>query len=351
MRWRLRPRPPTRHGGGPTVAAGGAGTIDLSASLNPLGPSPAALAAARACELGRYPEVDAGSLVEAATRRHRLPPGCVVPVPGASWGLWLCAVSLLRPGDVCLAVGPCFGEYERQAAMCGARYREVRPSPLHAWPAEGLETALRRGASLCLIGNPSNPAGAAVPQDRLRRLCAAHPGTCFVIDEAFAAFAPEGTSLLDQGPPPANAIVVRSLTKELGLPGLRMGYLVATPGPAAVLAGLMPPWPLGAPALAAAVAGLADRGHVAAGAALGRRLVARLAGALEAVGATPCPSAANYLLARAPGVAEALRARGVLVRDCASFGLPDHVRLAAPRPGDLEAVLEAIRSLGGRDRG
>lgn len=347
MRLRLRPQPPARHGGT------GAGLIDLSASLNPLGPSPAALAAARTCELGRYPEVDARSLVTAVAHRHRLPPDCVVPTPGGSWGLWLCAVSLLEPGDTCLATGPCFGEYERQAALCGATYREVRASPPHAWPDRELEAALLQRPRMCVIGNPSNPAGTTVTQDRLRDLCTAHPATCFVIDEAFAAFAPQGTSLLDEGPPPTNAIVVRSLTKELGLPGLRMGYLVAAPPVASALAGTLPPWPLSAPALAAAVAGLADHEHVTMGAALGRRLVAQLAGALEVAGAVPFPSTVNYLLAWAPGAAEALRGQGILVRDCASFGLPDHVRIAAPRLTDLETVLQAIRSLslGEHDRG
>jgi histidinol-phosphate/aromatic aminotransferase/cobyric acid decarboxylase-like protein len=53
----------------------------------------------------------------------------------------------------------------------------------------------------------------------------------FIVDEAFAAFGPPGVSLLElESGPPLNAVVVRSLTKELGLPGLRMGYLVSDPG-------------------------------------------------------------------------------------------------------------------------
>jgi histidinol-phosphate aminotransferase len=74
--------------------------------------------------------------------------------------------------------------------------------------------------------------------------------------------------------------------------------------------------------------------------------VAALSGALAAAGATVFPSDANYVLAHAPGVAARLRARGVTVRDCASFGLPDHVRVAAPRPADLPAVLDAVAGLG-----
>ena len=72
---------------------------------------------------------------------------------------------------------------------------------------------------------------------------------------------------------------------------------------------------------------------------------AELAAALQAVGAVVFPSDANYLVAGARGAVEALRARGIAVRDCGSFGLPDHVRLAAPRPADLATVLRALAEL------
>ena len=64
--------------------------------------------------------------------------------------------------------------------------------------------------------------------------------------------------------------------------------------------------------------------------------------ALARAGAEVCPSSANYLLCRAPGLLGRLSLHGIAGRDCASFGLPDHVRLAAPGPGDLPVVLDAI---------
>jgi histidinol-phosphate/aromatic aminotransferase/cobyric acid decarboxylase-like protein len=335
----------------PAASHGGAGeaAIDLSASLNPLGPHPAAVEAARTCGLGRYPEPDARALVRAAAAHHRIDAACIVPVPGASWGLWLCAVALLGPGDRCLAIGPCFGENRRSVEIAGATFREVRD-----WPPDGASALRRLGSGLAarpamaMAANPGNPGGQAVPGPGLRRLCEREPRTWFVIDEAFASFAPPDTSLLDGGPPPPNAVVVRSLTKELALPGLRMGYLVAKAELAAHLNGVLPAWPLSAPAVAAAAAGLADRGHVEAGAAVARRHVAELAAALEAVGAAVFASDANYLVARARGAAGALRGRGIAVRDCASFDLPDHVRLAAPRPRDMAVVLAALAGLDGR---
>jgi histidinol-phosphate/aromatic aminotransferase/cobyric acid decarboxylase-like protein len=338
---RFIPRPAATHGGA-TAAA-----IDLSASLNPLGPHPAALEAARRSELGRYPQPDAGQFVGAAARRHGLVSDCIVPTPGASWGLWLCAVALLGPGDLCLAIGPCFGEYRRSAEIAGAEFEEVT-----AWPPDrmsisrGLEVALERQPAMLVIANPSNPGGQATPGSDIRRLCEQNRQTIFLVDEAFASFAPGGTSLLESGTPPSNALVVRSLTKELGMPGLRMGYIVGDADLSGQLIGVLPAWPLSAPAIAAAVAGLDDQSHVEAGAILGRRNVAELATALAARGAVPNRSDANYLVAHAPAAAGELLDSGIAVRDCTSFGLPGHVRLAAPKPGEMKTVLNAIAGLG-----
>jgi histidinol-phosphate/aromatic aminotransferase/cobyric acid decarboxylase-like protein len=324
---RLRPSPAAAHGGRSPLP------VDLSASLNPLGPSRPALAAARAAELGRYPDASAAPLALAAAARHRLPVGAVVPIPGAGWALWFCLVAFGGPGRRCVALGPCFGEYRRAAEIAGCRYEET---------AEGLERALASRPDVLLLANPSNPAAGALPADVVAAACAASPGTLLVVDEAFAAFAPAGTSLVEGRVPPANAIVVRSLTKELGLPGLRMGYLVAIEERAAALAAALPAWPLSAPAVAAGAAGCADEAHIRAGADVGRRHVRLLADALARAGAEVCPSAANYLLCRAPGLVERLAGRGIAARDCASFGLPGHARLAAPAPADLPAVLEAL---------
>jgi histidinol-phosphate aminotransferase len=335
---RLRPRPPAVHGGASALP------IDLSASMNPLGPSPRALQAAAAVRLDRYPEPDAAALRSSAAAVHGVPAGMVVPVPGSGFGLWLAMTTLLTHDDGVVGLWPCFGEYPRSAAIAGAAFTEARLPLAEPWGEEAIGAALAGEPALCVLANPGNPTGARIPAERLRRACAAHPGTRFLVDEAFAAFAPPGTSLLEDGPLPANVLVVRSLTKELALPGLRMGYLVGPPALAAALAGALPAWPLSAPSVAAAVAGIDDVEHVRAGADLARRHLAMVAAELRDRGLDPLPTDANYLLCPAPGLASHLALNGVCVRDCASFGLPGSVRIAAPRVPELAAVLSAIGS-------
>ena len=54
----------------------------------------------------------------------------------------------------------------------------------------------------------------------------------------------------------------------------------------------------------------------------------------------------NWLLVRRPGLRDALAPHLVLVRDCASFGLPDVARVALPHPDDLERVVDAFERVG-----
>jgi histidinol-phosphate/aromatic aminotransferase/cobyric acid decarboxylase-like protein len=67
---------------------------------------------------------------------------------------------------------------------------------------------------------------------------------------------------------------------------------------------------------------------------------------LRGAGFTPQPSDANFVLVPAPGLRDRLARRGVLVRDCASFGLPDHVRIAVPGASGLTRLEEALCAAG-----
>ncbi|MEO6121982.1 MAG: hypothetical protein ABIW46_02125, partial [Acidimicrobiales bacterium] len=62
-------------------------------------------------------------------------------------------------------------------------------------------------------------------------------------------------------------------------------------------------------------------------------------------GLTAEPSDAPWVLVRAPGLRELLAPHGVVVRVCASFGLPDHVRIAVPGPDGLARLDSALGQL------
>ncbi len=179
--------------------------------------------------------------------------------------------------------------------------------------------------------NPHNPLGTLAASD----------DTAWVWDEAFWPLATGTWTRGDE-----HSWRIGSLTKLWACPGLRLGYAIApSVDGAAAIAARQPAWAVNGLALALVEPLLAatDLPAWAAAIADGR---AELVDTLAGHGFTAQPSAANWVLV--PGLAQrraALARHGVLVRDCASFGLDGVARVAVPDgPGRrrLDAALAAV---------
>ena len=328
------------------AGADGEGVIDLSANLHPDGPHPLVVEAVRSAALDRYPEPDAASLRDAIAGSIGLDPEQVLVTAGATGAIYLAATALLRPGDACTVFTPAFSEYAAAARAAGAR---VVRHP--ATPPEFVPPSDPPPAPLTMLGNPGNPHGAYLEAGAVRRL-ARETGGVLLLDAVYEPFVEDGwdaNELVRQGFP---VLAVHSFTKLHAIPGLRVGYVTGRSELIARLSALQQPWVVGAPALAAARAALPLD--------TSRRAIAREASeAREALhdffadrGIATAPSRANFVLARV-GDAAALRARllrrGFAVRECASFGLPEWVRIATPAARDLPRLLEAIEGALGED--
>jgi histidinol-phosphate/aromatic aminotransferase/cobyric acid decarboxylase-like protein len=301
--------PAAAHGGDAAAVAAALGChpseiLDLSASLNPDAPDVAALAAQQLDSLGRYP--DPAAATEAMAAALGTTPDRVLLTNGGAEAIALVASDLgraavARPGE--------FSLYARHLADV------VDPDEDPAAPR--------------IRSNPNNPTG---------RLAAAGE-TAAVWDEAFY---PLATGRWSRGDVAAGraAVAIGSLTKVFACPGLRVGYVHAEPGVVRRLAGRQPRWSLNGLA-AALVPDLLARADLPAWAERTARRRAALAAAIPGVE----PSDANFVLVRVEDGAAATRARlarsGVLVRDCTSFGLPDHVRVAVPDEDGLARLAGA----------
>jgi histidinol-phosphate/aromatic aminotransferase/cobyric acid decarboxylase-like protein len=297
------------HGGDAAAVAAALGCepgdiLDLSASLNPEAPDIGALAARRLDSLGRYP--DAGAATEAMA---------------AALGTTADRVLLTNSGAEAIALVA--GDLGRAAV---ARPAEFSLYARHL--AEAIDPADDPVAPL-IRSNPNNPTG---------RLAGADEDAA-VWDEAFY---PLATGRWSRGDVAAGraAVAIGSLTKVFACPGLRVGYVYADPARIARLARRQPRWALNGLA-AALVPELLARADLPAWAAANARRRAALTAALPGVER----SDANFVLVRVEDGAAATRARlarrGVLVRDCTSFGLPGHVRVAVPDEAGLARLVEA----------
>lgn len=325
--------------------------LDFSQNINPLGPPPGALEAARAAISGSsvYPDPQYPELRRALGGYLGVPEANVLPTNGGAEALFLAALGLRRAGKSrALILEPTFSEY---AAAANAAGMEVAHRPAWRESGGGFAFDLRSldglgAGDAVFLCNPNNPTGSALPRDEVREIheAVAGPGAALVVDEAFADFAP-ALSVASE----ANAAltVVRSFTKFFAIPGLRLGCLVSSE--AERFATLQPSWPVNAAAAAAGVAAASDAEFAGRSVRRVGELRREMAGELsELQGITVYDSAANFLLLRGPGeVAEPLARRGVLVRGCEPFeGLgPEHFRVAVREREDNRRLVRALREI------
>jgi histidinol-phosphate/aromatic aminotransferase/cobyric acid decarboxylase-like protein/adenosyl cobinamide kinase/adenosyl cobinamide phosphate guanylyltransferase len=300
-----------------------------------------ALDAALATDAERYPRDDAA--IAAIAGLHDRDPEEIVPTNGAAEALWLLGPAL-RP-TLAACVHPGFTEAE--AGLRAHRVPTVRvlrdPEADFALDPAAIPDA----ADLVVVGNPASPSGTLVPSTAI--LALRRPGRTVVVDEAFMDLVPgqPGSVVRERAD---DLIVVRSLTKALSVPGLRVGYAVAAAGLADRLRAVRPPWSANVLALAAlaAAAGHPEQlAEIAERAAAERDdLYRRLA---RIPGVRTWPAAANFVLIAVddgPGVLAALRGLQIAVRPAGSFPGLDarHIRITARDPDSNARIAAALSS-------
>jgi threonine-phosphate decarboxylase len=322
--------------------------LDFSANVNPYGPSEKVREAIARVRIDRYPDRECLALRRALANSEGVPITHVLAGNGASEIIWLTALAFAEPGERVLVLGPTYCEYARGPLLQRARVitcqcrEEADFVPDLQRINEQLATL---GPRLAFICNPNNPTGAVLAPATIADWAQEFPGTLFVVDEAYLPFAVGLGSAADF--PLQNLLVVRSMTKDCGLAGLRLGYAIGQPDMIAALRQMQPPWSVNAMAQAAGVAALADTAH--------RRKTLDWVGAakqelvrgLRRAGLNCLPSATHFFLVRAPhndgsAFRHQLLQSGIVVRDCTSFELPGFVRIATRQPPDNDRLLKAV---------
>lgn len=330
--------------------------LDFSVNSNPFGPPPAVVAALRTVDLSRYPDSDATALREAIAAREGLDPGQVLCGNGSVELMWLAALAFLDSSDTALILGPTFGEYERVCRIAQGQVTTFSAQPPRfQWALpEVCDRLARQRPRLLFLCNPNNPTGVYLKPADVRSLLHAAPDTLVVLDEAYLSFVPGGRSAVEllrqdneRGAPQENLLVLRSMTKDFAIAGLRLGYALGSPPVIDALRGVRPPWSVNALALAAGQAALHVPDQVGETSAELREAKRFLSRELTGLGLEVVPSSANFFLVRV-GDGAAFRAallrHGCVVRDCASFGLPQYIRVGVRTLPECRRLVEAVRA-------
>ncbi len=322
--------------------------LDFSSNINPLGASAAVQEAVAEADLSSYPDRHSLVLREALAARLEVKIETILVGNGSTELIHLLARSRLRAGDRCVVFEPTFGEYETAATLAGARTTGIRPEDGRGfeWSVEdAVRTVQRVRPGLVFLCNPNNPTGAYLSRSSVEQILASvGRNGLLLLDDAYVSLADHSwnsTPLLERG----NLAILRSMTKDHALAGVRLGYVIAEPTLICGMRNLQPAWSVNSVAQSAGLAALGDEAHLAKAKQVISESKAYLHRNLAGLGIAVTDTSTNFILAKVDSAARmrmALLRRGIAVRDCTSFGLPEHIRIAIRRPEECTLLVEAL---------
>jgi histidinol-phosphate aminotransferase len=360
----LQPKPhiadiqPGTHGGINFTAPAGTDCLDIldfSTCCNPYSPPPSVNEALAKADIALYPDPECREFIDLLSRNTGAPKDNLIATNGSTELLRLAALAYTGPGDTVVVPSPTYGEYELACKIANAhvvKYEMKESTGFRLAAGDFISFARKLKRSVIFICNPNNPTGQYLGFSDIKKIVSSFPDTLIVLDEAYVSFtadAWDSLKLLDY----ANILIVRSMTKDFALAGLRLGYGIASREIINTLKKVRPPWNVNSAAQQAGIAALNSPCHMKRCGTLINKGKDYLIAQLGSLGYRVLPTDANFFLVRvgkAAGFQSSLLMKGFLVRDCSSFGLPAYIRIAPRRMQDCLKLIAAIKSVQGEGK-
>jgi histidinol-phosphate aminotransferase len=302
-----------------------------------------ALGAISRGDLTRYPERETA---ERRVAEHLgLQASQVLLTNGVDEAIHVLCQTYLDAGTEMLLPVPTYSMYEVYASGTAARIATIPAENEFRFPLSGILKAITPATRLIAVANPNSPTGQSVRREDLLRVIEAAPQAAVLVDEAYFHFF--GETVMDLVGRVPNVIVARTFSKAYGLAGLRLGVLAAGEGAMHWVRRAISPYSVNSVALACLTAALDDEDYLRwyTSEVLASRIT--FEAALRAIGLPFWPSQANFVLvsigSKHRAFVEAMRARGILVRDrSADPGCDGCVRITL---GTQEQTLQAVTAV------
>ena len=348
--------------------------LDFSASISPIGPPEGIRQAIAEVDLTAYPDPHCLELIEVlachlssnSDSGQTIDPGRLLFGNGSTEIIHLLARAYLPSsfenprseiGASALILTPTYGEYQGACLLQGALLSslDAGPSPDFRWDLEAASELISSQApQLVFLCNPNNPTGSYLEQKEVETLADAvgRGAGLLILDEAYVSFVEQpwdSLAILNR----PNVVILRSMTKNYALTGLRAGYCIASEPVISRLAAYQPDWSVNGLAQAGVMAALADTDYLTRSRFEVARSKEFLIQRLKALDFEVPPSAANFLLARvgdAQSWRDQLAWKGMFVRDCTSFGLSEFIRIGIRSLPDCQRLMETMEALARRGK-
>ena len=290
--------------------------------------------------IGNYPEPEPKELEELIAEKLEIPASMVMVTNGANEAIYL--IAQLYRGWASVIPQPTYTEYADACRMFDHIVSYERTDELNILPED----------RIYWICNPDNPTGNVMLKQLLAYVIKKHPRFLHVIDQSYADYTLQPMlkpkELLDC----YNVMILNSLSKKYCIPGLRLGYMTASPIIIERLRDIRQPWTVNTLAIEAGKWLIKNdpkvipdiEGYIAE--------AQRLRDELQAIdGIMVMDTKTHYMLVNIDWTTSLelknwlIENHGILIRDASNFhGLDTHCfRVAAQSPEENDALINAIK--------
>ncbi len=291
--------------------------------------------------INNYPDPGATALTHKIAQHHGVKPCNVLVTNGSAEAFYLVAHYFADKNSV--VAYPSFAEYEDACRVHRHRLTFV--------PIEDIIHYDSLDADTIWFATPNNPDGNLTSEQSITNLCQRLPHTAVIIDTAYSELCPFADNISLIHTHCSNLITIHSLTKSFAIPGIRLGYIIASDDIVREIAMLRIPWSVNSLAQEAGcyiidhyVELLPDIGQLYNESLELQKAVAAIP-QMEVV-----PSKCNYFLAKmcrstAQELKDFLITKGLLIRNASNFrGLSaQHIRLSVQGWERNALLLEGIK--------
>jgi threonine-phosphate decarboxylase len=297
--------------------------------------------ASRLDVIGHYPEPEPKELEGLIAEKLEIPANMVMVTNGANEAIYL--IAQLYSGWTSIIPQPTYHEYADACKMFGHIISYERTDDLEVLPQDRIYW-------LC---NPDNPTGNVLLNALLAYVIRKNPRFLYVIDESYADYTLQPRLQPKEMMDCFNVMFIRSMSKKYCVPGLRLGYVAASPIIIDRLRAIRQPWTVNALAIEAGKYLVEHDPQLLPDMNAYIAEAQRLKAGLEAIdGLMVMDTQTHYMLVNIDwaNVLELknwlVEHHGILIRDASNFhGLDDHCfRVAAHTPEENDALLNAIKA-------
>ncbi|WP_303247927.1 histidinol-phosphate transaminase [uncultured Methanobrevibacter sp.] len=330
--------------------------IKLGSNENPWGPSKKALAAIREeTDINRYPESDLRELIhEYALYSGVNDNQVVVGGDGADEIIDVLAKTFIDQGDEFIVPLPSYMYYEYLLLQYGA-------VPVYArWDldenkldVDSIIDAITEKTKMIFLCTPNNPTGTLISEEDISRIAEINEDILVVVDEAYFEYAEvTNKDLINKYP---NIFIIRTMSKVMGLAGMRIGFGLSSPEIIEYIFRIKPVFSITRLSYIAALNTLRDKEYIKKSTEDGIASREYLYTELNKMDKLKVfPSKSNFILFNvedtgmtATELTRKLMAEGVIVRDCTSFkGIDDYwIRISICTQEENEKFIEIMKKV------